>query len=100
MWLEYLLHTLDLLFQHCMTWMMAFQEGYDLILPLLMLRGRNQLEDIDQLMWVLFLLLVKGLPGVISQFHSLLGLTLLIHLSSIVHGHLLSHMIRLTYLSH
>ena len=47
MWLEYLLHTLDLLFQHCMTWMMAFQEGYDLILPLLMLRGRNQLEDID-----------------------------------------------------
>ena len=32
---EYLLQTLDLWFKHFMMWMMAFREGYDLILPLL-----------------------------------------------------------------
>ena len=99
MWSEYLLQTLDLWFQHYMTWMMTFQEGYGLILPLLMLKERNQLEDRDH-RWALLLLLVRGLPGVISQFHSLLGLTFLIHLISIGHEHLLNRMIRLTHLSH
>ena len=99
MWSEYLLQTLDLWFQHCMTWMMTFRQGYGLIIPLLILRERNQLEDRDQ-MWVLLLLLVRGLPGVISQFHSLLGLTFLIHLINIGHEHLLNRMIRLTHLSH
>ena len=51
-------------------------------------------------MWALLLLLVRGLPGIINQFHSLLGLTIFIHLTSIGHGHLLSHMIRLTRLPH
>ncbi|RVW45962.1 hypothetical protein CK203_068716 [Vitis vinifera] len=50
------------------------------------------------LMWALSLLLVRGLPGVISQYHSLLGLTLLIIFNSIGHEHLLSYMIRPTCL--
>ncbi|KAL6319744.1 hypothetical protein AAG906_036801 [Vitis piasezkii] len=51
-------------------------------------------------MWALLLLLVKDLPGIISQFHNLLGLILLIHFSSIGHEYLLDHMIRLTHLPH
>ncbi|RVW52122.1 hypothetical protein CK203_095088 [Vitis vinifera] len=40
-------------------------------------RGINHPNNRDQLMWALSLLLVKGLTCDISQFHSLLGLTLL-----------------------
>ena len=47
-------------------------------------------------MWALLLLLVRGLSGIINQFHSLLGLTFLIHLISIGHKHLLNCMIKLT----
>ena len=79
---------------------MVFREAYRQILSLVMLRGRNHPNGRDRLMWAPSLLPVKGLPDIINQFYSLLGLTLLIYLSSISHEHLLSRTIRLTCLPH
>ena len=48
----------------------------------------------------LSILQVRGFPGVISQFHSLLWLTLLMHLNNIGHEHLIRLMIKFTCLLH
>ena len=99
-WSGYHSWILDLRFWLCMMLRMVFPDFYGLILPLVMSRGRNLSEERDQLMWVLSILPIRGLLGVIFQFHSFPRLILLMCLISIGHEHLVRLMIKLTCLKH
>ena len=91
---------LDLWLWHCMMSRMASREVYGQILPLVMSRGRNLLEDRGRQTLVLSVHLVRGLLGVIGQSHSFSRLIRLTRLSSSGHEHLALLMIRHTSLRH